>query len=140
MVWHWSLCSPLYNITLWRMWKIEAYLGHLRVAFLIKNAQMALRRRLPLVYKMGLQTRTCTKCPYILGGGKKYSSPRNTIVPQIIRYTCIKEIGMNISNPGLEVHSSSNALRGKVMKLAPTLPQKLSTFIEMMKWKWWHWA
>lgn len=65
------------------MWKIEAYLGHLRVAFLIKNAQMALRRRLPLVYKMGLQTRTCTKCPYILGGGqevfisKKYHSPSN---------------------------------------------------------------
>lgn len=114
---------------------MEAYLGHLRVAFLIKNAQMVLRRRLPLVCNMGLLTRTCTKCPHILGGAKKYSSPGNTTVPQIIRYTCIKEIGMDISNPGLEVHLSSNALRGKVMKLAPPLPQKLSTFIEMMKWK-----
>lgn len=74
-----------------------------------------------------------------LWGSKKYSSPRKAIFPLIIRHTRIKEIGMEVSNPGLAVDPSPNALSGRVMKLAPTRPCKVSPFTEM-SWKWWHGA
>lgn len=98
-----------------------AYLGHLMVAFLIKNLQMALIGGV-INIQNGHANEKLYKVSVHLWASKKYPSPKNTIFLFLIRHTCIKEIGMEISNPGLEIDPSQDALGVRVVKLAPTLP------------------
>ena len=102
-----------------------------RVSLPIKNVQMVLDGTLSLIYKTGTPTRACTKFPHILGGVQEVCISRKYHLPFLMRHTCVKEIGMGISNPGLEMDPSPNALRGRMMKLAPTPTWEVSTYIGM---------